>query len=396
MNERLMFVAAYRGKEETFSDLCERFQVSRKTGYKWVHRYEQGGPAALSEQSRAPRNRRNAVKPQLVDRVLAIRRKHPRWGPKKIRVILSREKTLAHVKLPVTSTIGEILKRHGLSARKKRIRRSCRYLSHLREYSHANSVWCVDFKGHFATRSGVRCHPLTVTDGYSRKIIACIALRRPLYSYTRRAFEQIFQEYGLPDAIRTDNGPPFSSLAVGGLSKLSVWWIRLGIRPERIEPGRPDQNGRHERMHRTLKAETARPPKANFSAQQRAFDDFKKEYNEVRPHEALGQRTPDSLYRPSAKAIPKWLRPPDYPKNFRVRRTYPNGVLSFGSVQWHVSGCLASQPLGLEELDQDRWRVYFGPIILGEIDFRDVEERGTRRFGKLIRTEFKQKRRYKK
>ena len=389
----MKFIAAYQSNEDSFSSLCERFFVSRKTGYKWLDRYHQRGPKALEEQSRAPHTRRNAVSPDVVDRILAIRTKHPRWGPKKIRVILGRERTLQGISLPVSSTIGEILRKRGLSARKKRIRRSNPYTSELREYSHSNAIWCVDFKGHFMTRSGCRCHPLTVTDGYSRKLIACVALRRPLWKYTQRAFEEIFREYGLPEAIRSDNGTPFSSLAPGGLSQLSVWWIRLGIRPERIEPGRPDQNGRHERMHRTLKAETAHPPRANIPSQQRAFDEFRLEYNDIRPHEALGQRTPNVVYQPSLRPMPKKLPKPIYPKHFRVLKTYPNGVLSFGSVQWVISGCLKSQRVGLEEVDQDRWRVYFGPVELGEINFREVEERGTRRFGNLLRIEDPKKRR---
>ncbi len=397
VNERLKFVAAHQCNEDSFTSLCSRFGVSRKTGYKWLDRYDRLGPKALDDQSRAPRTRRNAVSSEMVERLLAIRRKHPRWGPKKIRVVLARERTLREIRLPVASTIGEILKKRGLSARKKRVRRSHPYTSELREYSHSNSVWCVDFKGHFLTRSGCRCHPLTVTDGYSRKLIACIALRIPLWTITQRAIEEIFREYGLPDAIRTDNGTPFSSLAPGGLSQLAVWWVRLGIRPERIEPGRPDQNGRHERMHRTLKAETAHPPRANILAQQRAFDKFRLEYNDVRPHEALGQRTPDTLYRPSLRPFPKKLPNPTYPSHFRVAKTYPNGVLSFGSVQWLISGCLRSQRIGLEEINQDRWRVYFGPIVLGEINFREVEDRGIRRFGTLLRIDHPRRhRRYKR
>ena len=257
LNERLKFIGAYQSNEDSFSSLCNRFRISRKTRYKWVDRYYQDGPRALEEQSRAPHTRQNAVSSELVDRILANRKKHPRWGPKKLRIVLGRESLLKNTRLPVASTIGEILRKRGLSAR-RRVRRSHPYTSKLQEYSHPNTIWCVDFKGHFLTRSGGRCHPLTVTDGYFRKLIACIALRRPLWRYTQRAFEQIFREYGLPDAIHSDNGTPFSSLAPGGLSQLSVGWIRLGIRPERIEPGRPDQNGRHERMHRTLKAENAK------------------------------------------------------------------------------------------------------------------------------------------
>jgi hypothetical protein len=198
-------------------------------------------------------------------------------------------------------------------------------------------------------------------------------------------FESAFREHGLPDAVRTDNGAPFSSLAVGGLSRLAVWWIRLGIRPERIKPGRPDQNGRHERMHLTLKAECCRPPKASFGLQQRSFDRFCDEYNLVRPHEALGQRTPASVYRHSARCLPRKLPELEYPTHFRLEKTYPNGVISFEATQWYLSECLQAEVVGLEEVGDGRWRVHFGPIALGILDVRNAKERGYRTFGRLVR-----------
>jgi transposase InsO family protein len=193
-------------------------------------------------------------------------------------------------------------------------------------YDAPNAVWCADFKGHFPV-DGKRCHPLTISDGFSRYLIRCEALRRPMSEYVQEVFESAFREYGLPDAIRTDNGAPFSTLAPGGLSRLAVWWIRLGIRPERIMPGRPDQNGRHERMHRTLKAETAKPPRASSQAQQRAFDRFQHEYNHVRPHEALGLEHPASAYERSMRAFPRRLTELEYPSHYRLERVYPNGVI---------------------------------------------------------------------
>jgi transposase InsO family protein len=289
--------------------------------------------------------------------------------------------------LPAASTIGDILKRHGLVRPRRRARRSSPYGERLRQYDAPNAIWCADFKGCFPIggyRGGERCHPLTISDGYSRFLLRCHALRRPLSRYARRVFESAFCEYGLPRAIRTDNGPPFSTLAPGGLSQLAVWWIRLGIRPERIMPGRPEQNGRHERMHSTLKAETAKPPRSSFRAQQRAFDRFQAEYNEERPHEALGQEVPASLYRPSLRSYPSLLPEPEYPDHFETRVAYPNGVISFGTTQWYVSGCLAGERIGLEPCDDGRWRVHFGWIPIGMLDLRRADEKGTRQFGRLI------------
>lgn len=382
MSERVKFIAAYLQCEASFSELCCDFGISRKTGYKWVRRYEADGPSALEERSRAPRAHPNALPEALVQAILAIRRRHPRWGPRKLRVILRRQQP-RRIILPAASTIGDILKRHGLVRKRRRIRRSSPYGDRLRQYDAPNAVWCADFKGCFPV-GGERCHPLTISDGYSRYLLRCRALRRPLHRCARRVFESAFVEYGLPRAIRTDNGPPFSTLAPGGLSRLAVWWIRLGIRPERILPGRPDQNGRHERLHSTLKAETAKPPRSSFTAQQRAFDRFQVEYNDERPHEALGQQVPLSFYRPSLRPYPRRLPEPEYPAHFETRLAYPNGVISFGATQWYVSICLAGELVGLEPCDDGRWRVHFGWVPIGWLDLRQARDRRGRHFGRLI------------
>jgi transposase InsO family protein len=393
MKERVRFIASYLEKLGPFSWLCKRFGVSRKTGYKWVERYESKGVAGLEARSRAPLSHPQAVTDEVVEKILRIRKKHPRWGPRKLRVVLQRHDP--RLALPAASTIGEILRKNGLTRKRRRIRRSSPYGDRLGHYDSPNAVWCADFKGHFPI-AWERCHPLTVSDGFSRYLLACQALRRPLFQPTRKIFESVFREFGLPDAIRTDNGAPFSTLAPGGLSRLSVWWIRLGIRPERILPGRPDQNGRHERMHSTLKSETVKPPRSSFRAQQRAFDQFRKEYNEIRPHEALGQQTPASRYRPSRRPYPRQLPEINYPGHFQVRQTYPNGMISFKSTQWYISGCLISERVGLEEVDDDRWKVYFGPIALGILDVRNAKERGYRAFGLLVSPELPRKRPYKR
>jgi transposase InsO family protein len=390
MNERVKFLADYLKREVSFSELCERFDVSRKTGYKWVRRYEVGGVENLVDRSRAPLTHSQQVSDEVVEAVIAARRKHPRWGPRKLLVVLQRQQPTLF--LPAASTVGDILRRNGLVGRPRRRVRSAPYAERLRAYERPNAVWCADFKGHFPVDEQ-RCHPLTITDGFSRYLIRCEALKRPLSEPSKRIFESAFREYGLPDAIRTDNGAPFSTLAPGGLSRLAVWWIRLGVRPERIMPGRPDQNGRHERMHRTLKAETTRPPRASFRAQQRAFDDFCQEYNQVRPHEAIGQATPASLYEPSFRPYPKKLPEPEYPGHYRVERVYPNGVISLAATQWYLSHCLAGEFVGLEEVDDQRWTVHFGPIEIGLLDVRNAKRRGTRNFATIIRSDGETKRR---
>ncbi|MGI9258074.1 MAG: integrase core domain-containing protein [Gammaproteobacteria bacterium] len=393
MNERVSFIASYLEAAESFTAVCERYGVSRKTGYKWVERYESDGVAGLEEHSRAPLSHPHAVAADVVAKILKCRKKHKRWGPRKLRLILQQH--YPELELPVASTIGEILRKHGLTKKRSRIRRSAPYGDRLGDYESANAVWCADFKGHFPV-AGERCHPLTISDGCSRYLIACRSLRRPLFRPSQKVFESAFREYGLPDAIRTDNGAPFSTLAPGGLSRLAVWWIRLGIRPERIQPGRPDQNGRHERMHSTLKSETAKPPRASWRAQQRAFDRFREEYNEIRPHEALGQEVPASHYRPSPRRYPRRLPELEYPEHFQVVRAYPNGVISFESTQWYISACLKSEYVGLEQVDDGRWKVYFGHVELGILDVRNAKERGYRAFGILVSPQRRARKAYKK
>jgi transposase InsO family protein len=384
MNERVKFIARYLQNEEPFAALCEDAGISRKTGYKWVERYEQGGVRALVDRSRAPRSHPHAVPAAIIDAIVALRRRHPRWGPRKLLVVLRRREP--DRAWPVASTVGDILRQRGLVRPRRRRRYSAPYGERLREYAGPNAIWCADFKGHFAV-SDARCHPLTIMDGFRRYLLRCQALRRPLFAPTRSVFEAAFREFGLPETIRTDNGAPFSTLAAGGLSRLAVWWIRLGIRPERIVPGRPDQNGRHERMHSTLKAETARPPRSSFRAQQRAFELFRREYNHERPHEALADQTPASQYVASPRPYPRQLPPLEYPAHVRVERAYPNGVISFRDTQWYLSNCLAGELVGLEEVDDERWKVYFGPVELGVLDVRSAKARGSRHFGLLVRAD---------
>ena len=238
MNERVKFIARYLQKEEDFKTLCLQAGISRKTGYQWVERYERSGVTALVDRSRAPGSHPNGVPAAIVDAVLAARRRHPRWGPRKLLAVLRRQEPSRA--WPAASTVGGILRRHGLVRHRRRRRYSAPYAERLAQYAAPNAIWCADFKGHFPVADR-RCHPLTIMDGYSRYLLRCQALSRPLFVPVRQVFESAFREFGLPQTIRTDNGAPFSTLAPGGLSRLAVWWIRLGIRPERILPGRPDQ-----------------------------------------------------------------------------------------------------------------------------------------------------------
>jgi putative transposase len=393
MNERVKFIAAYLADEESFSYICDRFQISRKTGYKWVERYGEGGVESLGDKSRAPLHHPNVVTKDVERLVLGAREKHPHWGPRKLLVVLQRKNP--ELSLPAASTVGQILKRRGLIKRRRRRVYSAPNGSDLGEYAAPNSIWCADFKGHFPV-GGMRCNPLTISDGFSRYLIRCEGLRRPLHSCVKPVFEAAFREYGLPDAIRTDNGAPFSTLAPGGISRLALWWIRLGIRPERIMPGRPDQNGRHERMHRTLKAEAATPPRSSFTSQQRAFNNFREEYNKVRPHESLDQKTPASIYHRSNRPFPKKLPDIEYPAHFEVLKSYPNGVISFRHTQWLISGVLKSEWVGLEEVSDGRWKVYYGPIPLGILDLRLSKERRDRNFGRLVRLDGNLDRKYRR
>jgi transposase InsO family protein len=301
--------------------------------------------------------------------LVQARREHPTWGPKKLLALLERQQPGR--KLPAASTVGEVLKREGLVQPRRRRPKQPGARPGLTQEVGPNDVWCADFKGHFCLGDGQRCHPLTVTDNASRMLLLCQGLERPSEEGCRKYFERLFREYGLPGVLRTDNGTPFSSNALCGLSRLSIWWVRLGIRPERIEPGKPQQNGRHERMHRTLKQETAWPPKASMRAQQRAFDAFRSEYNQVRPHEALAMRTPASLYAPSPRPFPSKLPELVYPSGYEVRRVTNRGTLKLLGRAIFISECLVGEALGLEPVDDGRWALHFGSLLLGEVHAQD-------------------------
>src|SRR5688572_18718736 len=343
LQQRMQFVLEWRREWEqqegrvNLSRLCRAFGVHRPTGRKWVRRYIDAGwsLAALEERSRRPHSSPTTTNAAVVERVIAARKKHPYWGPRKLRVLLLRQQPRRAV--PSASTIGAILKREGLSGPRKRRRRTPAYERPFAQCLGPNDVWCIDFKGQFRTGDGVLCYPLTITDAFSRYLIRCEVLTTTDAESVRPVMERAFAELGLPAAIRSDNGPPFATTGAGGLSALSIWWRKLGIRHERIEPGKPQQNGRHERMHRTLRQETADPPRANLKAQQRAFDRFRREFNDERPHEALNQRTPRSLYLRSSLRYPRPLAEPSYPWEWQTRLVGSNGAVRMNSAPIFVS-----------------------------------------------------------
>lgn len=368
LEQRIQFILEWKKGIHSFAALCRIFSIARQTGYKLVRRYVASGGdvRALEDRSRRPRTSPLVTRQMIVGWVVQARRKWPHWGPRKIRVALALKHP--HVKLPAASTIGDILKRRGLVAPRQRRRRTPPHTQPFAACDAPNQVWCVDFKGQFRTGDGTICYPLTITDAFSRYLIRCVGLEEPTTAAALEVFESAFTEYGLPNAIRSDNGTPFASQSVGGLSVLSIWWVQLGIRPERIEPGKPQQNGRHERMHLTLKRETASPPARSFQMQQRRFDKFRTIFNQERPHEALGYATPASRFARSPRSYPRTLEvPPPTPQGNRVL-VDGHGAARFQDVHVPVGHILAHQYVDFDPVADHVWLVRFGPVELGLFD----------------------------
>lgn len=370
LEQRSEFIYELRSERWTMGELCARFGISRETGYKWLRRYEADGIKGLDERSRAPVRHPNQTPEEIEQRVLAVRYEYPRWGARKLRAWLEREEP--GEQWPAASTIGELLKRAGLAIPRRKRRKIPPYTRPFQAADGANAVWCADYKGWFRTGDGQRIDPLTISDAYSRYLLRCQIVERTDTEGAQAIFEATFREYGLPRAIRTDNGSPFGSRGLAGLSRLAVYWMKLGIAPERIEPGHPEQNGRHERMHRTLKDETASPPQANRRAQQRAFRRFQQQYNHERPHEALGQQTPASRYVPSPRPYPARLSEPQYETGMQVRRVQAHGQMYWKHQAVFVSETLAGERVGLEPIDDRDYLLYFGRFVLGRFDSRKL------------------------
>ena len=357
MDERMRFVLEQERGLHTMTELCEIYDIARETGYYWLRRYQQGGLEALQDLNRAPERHPNQTPEQIEAAVLELRRAHMRWGPRKLKRVLQRE--APQKPWPAASTIGAMLAREGLVIPRKKRRRAPPYTQPFGAADAPNRVWCADFKGWFQTQDGQRVDPLTITDAHSRYLLRCQRVAKTNGEHVQVVFEAAFREYGLPQAMRTDNGAPFASRAIAGLSRLAVWWMKLGIVPERIAAGHPEQNGRHERMHRTMKQETASPPKANPHAQQQAFHRFRREYNEERPHEALGMQTPSAVYRPSLRPYPLRVPEPEYGSALQVRRVDRSGVFSWKGDVVFLSETLMGEPIGLLPQDDRFYTVYF-------------------------------------
>lgn len=371
MCERASFLRALKEEEDTMAGLCRQFGISRKTGYKWLARFEAEGAAGLFEHSRASHIHPNQTPGAMEEAIIALRHERA-WGPKKIAALLSREWPLEQI--PSVSTIGDILKRNGLIVPRK-LRRHCSPSS--QPLAHAidcNLVWCADFKGWFLTGDGSRVDPLTVTDAHSRYLLGCQVLCGKTDTvHVMAVFETLFRRYGMPVRIRTDNGSPFASTGLYGLSRLSVWWMRLDITPERIRPGTPSENGRHERFHLTLKQETATPPASTPKKQQEAFERFRAVYNEERPHEALGQTTPASVYAVSPRPYPERLPPVEYDDDMIVRRAMGSGQIKWRGHDICVSQALRYQSIGLKPCDDGLYDVYFCKTRIGVFNERTLK-----------------------
>jgi putative transposase len=366
MDERLKFVAECETSDESMTQICARYCVSRKTGYKWLARWQSSG--SLTDLSRAPHQVAWAISAAQAARIIELRRRWPSFGPCKLKAKL--EEFYPEQGWPAPSTIGDLLRRRGLSQRRRRRPRAVAVCpGPLQVALYPNQVWAIDFKGSFRTGDGQRCDPLTISDSYSRFLLCC-AIIAPTIEQTKLQMERIFKEYGLPSVIRSDNGSPFASIGAGGLTALSVWWLKLEIGLERIEKGHPEQNGRHERMHATLKGQTARPPAANCQAQQGCFNRFRYHYNYERPHEALGQVPPARRYTGSPRPYPTQLPQPSYGPQYSVRQVRSNGEIKWGGGRVFISEALIGEPVGMIETSNGKWLARFINHNLGIIEHR--------------------------
>ena len=374
MEQRERFIRDERLGLYAMTELCERYGISRKTGYKWLDRFDAGGRAGLSDRSRAPHQCPHRITDHVAQLICLARRQHPSWGPEKLLQWLGPRHP--DIELPAVSTAGDLLARKGLVKKRRRRR------PHLHPgvvpavTTQPNDLWTADFKGHFRTRDGIYCYPLTIADQHTRFLMACHGLLSTKGHGVRPVFDRLFREYGLPRAIRTDNGVPFATTGIHGFSQLNVWWLRLGIQHQRILPGQPQQNGAHERMHKTLKGDAIRPPRATLAAQQRAFNRFQGVYNTERPHKFLRGRTPGSLYRPSPRAYTGELPPIEYPGHFLVKRITNAGTFRFKKRLLFIANALKQHTIGLEEIADGIWSIHFCRVLVGRLDERDYIIRG--------------------
>jgi len=365
--ERHHFVQDLASGQWTMTELCERYGISRNTGYTWAQRYRAHGVRALHDRSRAPHSSPHATSADIVALILDEHTRYG-WGARKI---LKRLRTRDPAReWPARSTIFDLLARHD-RVRHRRRRQHWKHPGAVPAITTApNQIWTIDFKGQFRTRNGVYCYPLTVLDHFSRYLLSCHALLSVEGSGAKAVLRQLFRSCGLPNAIRSDNGPPFASTGIHGLNGLNVWWLQLGITHQRITPGSPQENGAHERLHRTLKARAIRPPAANRNLQQRVFNAFQRTYNELRPHEALNDDTPASHWSPSPRPYPERILRPEYPGHFAVRRVSNAGTFRLHSGQHFLSQALNGENIGLDEVQDGIWNIIYYDTLLGRFDER--------------------------
>lgn len=368
MSQRLEFIEAvlHRPPGQSIREVCRAVGISERVGHKWLKRFGAGGPAALADRSHAPHHPAHQVPGAVRDQLCALREEHPTWGARKLRDVLAREQP--GVPWPAPSTITTLLDRAGLLTRRRRSlrERSAWAAGTLTVPTAPNDVWAADFKGEFRLQDGSWCYPLTLSDLHSRYVLAVRALATTAGEPATAAMRACFAEFGLPRVIRTDNGVPFGApLALGGLSPLAVWWIRLGIRPERIQKGVPQQNGTHERMHRTLKAEATHPASAGLAAQQQRFDRWRRTFNDRRPHEALANTPPADHYTASPRALPRRLPLLEYANTAELRRVSTDGIVTWRHERIFLSTVLAGEYVGVAETANDEWTIRFGPLVLG-------------------------------
>jgi putative transposase len=362
--QRLLLI---RDREEgsSISELAEMYELSRKTVYKWLARYEEMGVGGLADASRRPHRSPGQLSAEVESAIVEARRRW-KWGPRKLRIKLCQQDE--ERVWPGISAIAAVLKSKGLIVRRRRIAHTPVQRPPYAAAEECNAVWCADYKGYFRTGDGTRIDPLTITDAASRFLLRCQIVERTDFVHAQAVFEAAFREFGMPAVIHTDNGVPFASVAPGGLSPLSMWFVKLGITPERSRPASPQDNGRHERMHRTLKHATAAPPQPNARLQQKAFDEFREEFNGQRPHEALHDATPASCYRASARIYPRRIPELEYADDFEVRRVSQQGSIRWRGERTFISEVFRYEPLGLRQMD-DRWvKIYYGPLALGWLD----------------------------
>lgn len=368
-DQRKAFIVAYSSKRFTITDLCRQFGISRPCAYKWINRFEQVGWNGLKDLSKKPRHSPTTTSEQITNAILAVKYSYSKWGPKKILGHLRNK--VGDIDWPSLTTVENILKKNGLVAKRKFRRRLAQRTNPLGECNLSNDIWCMDFKGWWHTKDQIKFTPFTITDGFSRFLLCCQQLNLNDTAHVWAVFERLFREYGLPLKVRSDNGPPFASLGAGRLSRLSINLLKAGIMPEWIDPGEPQQNGRHERMHLTLKEEAV-DLDLDLSDQVKKIDEFTNYYNYIRPHESLNQMTPGDIYKPSERYWDGLLRSPEYPKEFKVSKVRSCGKMSWKGDFVYIGRKFEGEPIGIK-VDDENVKAYYGPIFLGIVRENTLE-----------------------